>query len=95
MKKEDKNKKYNSKGLSKHLSLKRLKENPAFILSIIYSMAYILISFYLFSIDFQISATYQILYFFGFALFLIAIYITFIGIIFETMNEEDEWWNEE
>ena len=50
----------------------RILEGPILIISIIYSIAYILISFYLWIINFQISDIQQTLYLIGFALFLIS-----------------------
>jgi hypothetical protein len=66
----------------------RMMEGPILIISIIYVLIYIVVSFYLWVIDFQISDIQQNLYLIGFALFLISIYLTFIGFMFRSINKK-------
>lgn len=64
----------------------RRLEGHVLIISTIYLIAYILISIYLGSIDFQISNIQQTLYFIGFGLFILLIFLTFVGFMFRSIK---------
>lgn len=64
----------------------RIIEGPVLIISVIYTIIYVLISLYMWWIDFQISNIQQTLYLIGFALFLISIYLIFVGFMFRSIE---------
>jgi hypothetical protein len=64
----------------------RMIEGPVLIISITYTIIYVLVSLYMWAIDFQVSNIQQTLYLIGFALFLISIYLTFVGFMFRSIK---------
>ena len=66
----------------------RILEGPVLIMSIIYILVYLGVTFYLWNDVFKLSSLLQGLYFIGFGLFLMAILIAFIAFMLRSVNKE-------
>jgi hypothetical protein len=68
------------------VKINRKLGGPVFIISFIYILAYLVITFYLWSIEFQMTNIQQTLYFVGFGLFVITIYLAFTGVLLRSIK---------
>ena len=68
------------------IKINRRLAGPVFIISIIYILVYLAITFYLWSIGFQMTNIQQTLYFIGFGVFVITIYLAFTGMLLRSIK---------
>jgi hypothetical protein len=63
------------------LRTNRRLAGPVFIISVVYILVYLVVTSYLWSVGFQMTGIQQAAYLVGFALFVIAIYLAFTGLL--------------
>lgn len=68
------------------IKINRRLAGPFLLISIIYILVYLTITFYLWSIGFQMTNIQQTLYFVGFGVFVITVYIAFTGILLRSIK---------
>jgi len=68
------------------IKINRRLAGPVFITSIIYILAYLAITFYLLGIGFQMTNIQQTLYFIGFGVFIVTIYLAFTGMLLRSIK---------
>ncbi|MBW2966589.1 hypothetical protein KY342_05785 [Candidatus Woesearchaeota archaeon] len=60
-----------------------------FVISIVYILVYLGLTFYLWNDIFKLSSLLQGLYFIGFGIFLIVIYLAFFGFLLRSVNKKN------
>jgi len=68
------------------IRINRRLAGPVLILSVAYILVFLATTFYLLAIGFQMSNIQQTLYFIGFGLFVISIYLTFTGLLLRSIK---------
>ena len=68
------------------IKINRRLARPVFIISVVYILVYLAITFYFWSIGFQMTNIQQTLYFIGFGLFIISIYLAFTGFLLRNIK---------
>ncbi len=68
------------------IKINRRLAGPILIISVVYILAYLAITFYLWSIEFQMTNIQQTLYFVGFGFFIITVYLAFTGILLRSIK---------
>jgi len=68
------------------IKINRRLAGPVFIISVVYILVYLAITFYFWSIGFQITNIQQTLYFIGFGLLVIAVYLAFSGFLLRSIK---------
>lgn len=63
------------------IKVNRKLKGPVLIISVVYILVYLVINFYLWSVGFQMTNIQQIAYLVGFGLFVLAIFLFFIGLL--------------
>lgn len=68
------------------IRINRRLTGPIFIIGAVYILIYLVTAFYLWSVEFQMTNLQQTLYFIGFGVFIIAVYLAFTRILLRSVK---------